>query len=84
MICINNPNNPTGALMSKELLGSIVEIARGVGAYILCDEVYRHLTQEDEWCESIVDLYEKGHLGQQYVQGLLARGPSHGLDRHAR
>lgn len=57
MICINNP---TGALMSKELLGSIVEIARGVGAYILCDEVYRHLTQEDEWCESIVDLYEKG------------------------
>ena len=60
MICINNPNNPTGALMSKELLESIVEIARGVGAYILCDEVYRHLTQEDEWCESIVDLYEKG------------------------
>ena len=59
-LIINNPNNPTGALMSKELLGSIVEIARGVGAYILCDEVYRHLTQEDEWCESIVDLYEKG------------------------
>ncbi|MFR5796520.1 MAG: aminotransferase class I/II-fold pyridoxal phosphate-dependent enzyme [Christensenellales bacterium] len=22
MICINNPNNPTGALMSKELLGA--------------------------------------------------------------
>ena len=60
IICINNPNNPTGALMSRELLESIVEIARGVGAYILCDEVYRHLTQEDEWCESIVDLYEKG------------------------
>lgn len=60
MICINNPNNPTGALMSKELLGSIVEIARGVGAYILCDEVYRHLTQTDEWSDSVVDLYEKG------------------------
>ena len=60
IIYICSPNNPTGALMSKELLGSIVEIARGVGAYILCDEVYRHLTQEDEWCESIVDLYEKG------------------------
>lgn len=27
---------------------------------MLCDEVYRHLTQKDEWCESIVDLYEKG------------------------
>lgn len=60
MICINNPNNPTGALMSTGLLQEIVEIARGVGAYVLCDEVYRHLTQTDEWCESIVDLYEKG------------------------
>lgn len=60
MICINNPNNPTGALMSRELLGQIVEIARSVDAYVLCDEVYRHLTQKDEWCESIVDLYEKG------------------------
>lgn len=60
LICINNPNNPTGALMSRELLTQIVEIARGAGAYILCDEVYRHLTQEDAWCESIVDLYEKG------------------------
>ncbi len=60
MICINNPNNPTGALMSRELLLQIVEIARGIDAYVLCDEVYRHLTQKDEWCESIVDLYEKG------------------------
>ena len=60
MICINNPNNPTGALMSREQLEEIVEIARGVGAYILCDEVYRHLTQEDSWSESIADLYEKG------------------------
>ena len=60
MICINNPNNPTGALMSKELLESIVEIARGVGAYVLCDEVYRNLTQEDGYFESMADLYEKG------------------------
>lgn len=60
MICINNPNNPTGALMSTELLGEIVEIARSVGAYVMCDEVYRHLTQNDGWSESIVDLYEKG------------------------
>lgn len=60
MICINNPNNPTGALMSAGLLREIVQIARSVGAYLLCDEVYRHLTQTDEWCESIADLYEKG------------------------
>lgn len=60
MICINNPNNPTGALMSTELLREIVEIAKSVGAWVMCDEVYRHLTQTDQWCESIVDLYDKG------------------------
>lgn len=60
MICINNPNNPTGSLMSKDLLMQIIEIARSVDAYVLCDEVYRHLTQKDEWCESVADLYEKG------------------------
>lgn len=60
MICINNPNNPTGALMSEQMLREIVEIARSADAWILCDEVYRHLSQEDDWCPSIVDLYEKG------------------------
>ena len=60
MICINNPNNPTGALMNTDMLLQIVETARRADAYVLCDEVYRHLTQRDEWCESIVDLYEKG------------------------
>ncbi|MDO4324532.1 MAG: aminotransferase [bacterium] len=60
LICINNPNNPSGALMQNEMLREIVEIARDAGAYLLCDEVYRHLNQEDGYIESIVDLYEKG------------------------
>ena len=60
MICINNPNNPTGALISNEMLREIVEIAKSVDAYVLCDEVYRHLAQEDIWCESVADIYEKG------------------------
>ncbi len=60
MICINNPNNPTGALMPEEMLLEIIEIARSVGAWVLCDEVYRHLSQEDGWCPSVADLYGKG------------------------
>ncbi|HBA97658.1 MAG TPA: aminotransferase, partial [Lachnospiraceae bacterium] len=38
----------------------IIDIAKSTGAYVLCDEVYRHLAQEDGWCESVADLYEKG------------------------
>lgn len=60
LICINNPNNPSGALMSSDTLQSIVAIAQSCGAYLLCDEVYRPLTQSGEWMESIVDLYDKG------------------------
>jgi aspartate/methionine/tyrosine aminotransferase len=58
---INNPNNPTGALMDRAYLEKVVEIARAAGAWILCDEVYRGTDQEgDGMTASIADLYEKG------------------------
>lgn len=61
LICINNPNNPSGALMGEEMLKEIVDIARSCGAYLLCDEVYRGLYQEENVeIPSIADLYEKG------------------------
>ena len=60
MIVINNPNNPTGALMDTAMLNDIAEIADSVGAWVLCDEVYRRLNQVDAHSLSIADLYEKG------------------------
>jgi aspartate/methionine/tyrosine aminotransferase len=61
LICINNPNNPTGSLMDEEYLKAIVEIAKSCDAYILCDEVYRGLNHEgDYFTSSIVDLYDEG------------------------
>ena len=61
LIAINNPNNPTGALMDRAFLLEIVEIARDCGAYLLCDEVYRGTDQDgDGFTAAIVDLYEKG------------------------
>ncbi len=61
LICINNPNNPTGSLMDEAYLKEIVEIAKSCDAYILCDEVYRGLNHDgDYYTTSIVDLYDKG------------------------
>lgn len=61
LICINNPNNPTGALMDEDFLKEIVEIAKTVDAYVLCDEAYRGLNHEgNSFTASIADLYEKG------------------------
>lgn len=61
LIAINNPNNPTGALMDRALLEQIVEIARSADAWLLCDEVYRGTDQTgDGYTAAIADLYEKG------------------------
>ncbi|MBQ6949159.1 MAG: aminotransferase [Firmicutes bacterium] len=60
MITINNPNNPSGSLIPVEVMKEIVEIARSVDAYVLCDEVYRGISEDGSYMPSIVDLYEKG------------------------
>ncbi|MGT2799670.1 aminotransferase [Streptococcus marmotae] len=59
MICINNANNPTGAVMERPFLEELVSIAQEVGAYILSDEVYKPLDSRYD-VPAIVDLYEKG------------------------
>ena len=43
MIVINNPHNPTGAVISKATLEALVEVAKEHDLIILCDEVYRPL-----------------------------------------
>ena len=63
LICINNPNNPTGVLMDGALLRSVAEIAAGCGAWVLCDEAYRglnHTQYGENFAPAMADLYEKG------------------------
>ena len=61
LVAINNPNNPTGALMDAGYLAQFIDIARRSDAYILCDEVYRGTGQTgDGFGPAIADLYERG------------------------
>ncbi len=60
LICMNNPNNPTGSVMSEHVLKKIVELAKVSNSYILCDEVYRGLEHNGKISKSIVQLYDKG------------------------
>jgi aspartate/methionine/tyrosine aminotransferase len=41
LIMVTNPNNPTGAVLTSEEMDEIIRVARGVGAWIVSDEVYR-------------------------------------------
>lgn len=61
LICLNNPNNPTGAVIPDEMLEKIVEIAKKSNSYILCDEVYRGLNHNGKtFGKSVADIYNKG------------------------
>ncbi len=60
----SNPQNPTGAVLNKEMLRSIVDIARQHGITIHSDEVYRplfhSLDADDQLPPSIMSLgYDK-------------------------
>jgi aspartate/methionine/tyrosine aminotransferase len=41
LIVLTNPNNPTGSVLTPEVMKGIVDLAAGVGAWILADEVYQ-------------------------------------------
>ncbi|MFQ7003410.1 MAG: aminotransferase class I/II-fold pyridoxal phosphate-dependent enzyme [Ruthenibacterium lactatiformans] len=69
LICINNPNNPTGALMEREFLQEVAGIARSVDAWLLCDEVYRGLNTKASRSRPLWHLYERNFHGQ-YVKDL--------------
>lgn len=46
-IVIINPNNPTGAVYSRETLENIFEVARQNGLVVLSDEIYEKILYED-------------------------------------
>ncbi len=47
-IVVINPNNPTGALYSKEVLEQIVQVARENGLILFADEIYDRLVFDGE------------------------------------
>ncbi len=56
-IFFTNPNNPTGSLLTKAEMYDLVEIARNIDAWIVCDEMYRGLAED--YMLSFADIYEK-------------------------
>ena len=46
-IVVINPNNPTGAVYSRELLQQIVDVAREYGLVVMADEIYDKILYDD-------------------------------------
>lgn len=55
-IVVINPNNPTGAVYSRELLQEIIEVARQHDLVILSDEIYDKIIYDDAVHEPIAAL----------------------------
>ncbi len=61
VICVNFPHNPTGKIISRQDLDSLIAMARPRGIYIFSDEVYRPLERRPEIrLPQVADLYERG------------------------
>ena len=48
MIIINTPHNPTGTMLSEQDMMQLQELTKNTNIIVLSDEVYEHLTFDDE------------------------------------
>lgn len=60
LIALTNLHNPSGALLEEETLRAIGDVARGVGARVLVDEVYLELLFDRPFRSAF-------HLGEQFI-----------------
>ena len=59
LVAVCNPNNPTGAVMSKDAMDAVCERAGEVGAWVLSDEVYRGAEFEGNLTPTMWGKYER-------------------------
>src|SRR3989304_5930691 len=60
MIFLDNPNNPTGAILTENEMRAICEVAEDVGAFVHCDNALRGSEQDDRPASTSFPSYEKG------------------------
>jgi len=54
MIILNYPNNPTGKILSDELLDSIIQTAKEHDLYVLSDEIYeKYYNDRNYWAKQV-------------------------------
>jgi len=88
-IVVINPNNPTGAVYSKKLLGQIVDVAREHSLMVLADEIYDKILYDkaehfplagmsDDVLTLTFNGLSKSHRAAGYRSGwLMISGPKH-------
>jgi len=73
MIVLNYPNNPTGKILPRKLLDSIVQTAKEHDLYILSDEIYDEYSNDD-WCSVSTYGYEKSIITRSFSKSYAMTG----------
>lgn len=77
LIIINNPNNPTGRILSKEDIAALENIIVEAGVLVLSDEVYEHIVFDGNKHISILEsdiLRQNGFVVASFGKVLHATG----------
>src|SRR6185436_15201208 len=61
LLILNSPNNPSGAVYTREELSAIVEVAAEEEIYILSDEIYEKLVYDEAQHVSIASLSQEAY-----------------------
>ena len=77
MIILNNPHNPTGAVLADEDFKKLSKIVKGSNIIILSDEVYQHIVYDGQKHHSVAnypELRERSIIAGSFGKSLHATG----------
>lgn len=69
LLILNNPNNPTGAVYSREELESIEEVCKKYDLYVLSDEMYSKIVYDDTAFVSFPSISEDAYSRTILING---------------
>ena len=69
-ILLNTPNNPTGAVYGRDLLGEIGRVAEKRGLWVIFDEIYERLVYKDAQHHNILSVVPSLRASTLLVNGV--------------
>ena len=76
LLVLPYPNNPTGAIMTKEELSEIAQVLRGTNVVVLSDEIYAEMTYTGNHCSiaSLPDMWERTIIASGFSKAFAMTG----------
>ena len=76
LLVLPYPNNPTGAIMTREELSDIADILRGTNIVVLSDEIYAEMTYTGDHCSiaSLPEMWERTIIASGFSKAYAMTG----------